>query len=181
MRTRHLSVFVAMNAALAVATTAAAELETFLPLKDGGGETYGGETYYVEARFGTAAPADFLVDTGSGYLVINAATFAALREAGQAEYLRDVSGSMADGSKTKVSIYRVTSFQIGCCCVAKDVEAAVFPKTRRQILGLSALKKLAPFAVSFDPPQLALSQCAGQAAEAFDPATGNSPAIAAMQ
>jgi hypothetical protein len=43
------------------------------------------------------------------------------------------------------------------------VEAAVFPGKTRQILGLSALKKAAPFIFSMDPPNLVLSNCTGVA------------------
>ena len=40
-----------------------------------------------------------------------------------------------------------------------EVEAAVFAGTTRQILGLSGLRKVAPFVVSVDPPSLVLSNC----------------------
>jgi hypothetical protein len=36
----------------------------------------------------------------------------------------------------------------------------VFPARTRQILGLSALNKAAPFTFSVDPPSLVLSNCA---------------------
>lgn len=141
------------------AVTPAADLQTSLPLHRGTGETF-----YVEAGGTGQELTKFLVDTGSGYVVINRATLSSLEHRSQATYVRDVNGKMADGSRTTVPVYRIASFQVGCCCPVNDVEVAVFPDTRRQILGLSALKKLAPFAVSFDPPRLLLSQCEGAAA-----------------
>lgn len=100
-----------------------------------------------------------MVDTGSGYMTINETTLALLEKQGRATYVKDLTGIMADGSRKTVPIYRISSINIGCCCVVRDVEAAVFPGTKRQILGLSALKKVAPFAVSMQPPSLLLSNC----------------------
>ncbi|MBI1732626.1 MAG: clan AA aspartic protease [Gammaproteobacteria bacterium] len=175
MNRSHLfAVFALLNSLAGAAAADGSEASLPLLEKDG-------ETYYVEVQFGDTPPTAFLVDTGSGYLVINTATLAALKDNGEAEYIRDVSGTMANGSKTTVPIYRVKSVQIGCCCMAQDVEAAVFPGTRRQILGLSALKKLAPFALSFEPPRLTLSQCAVQAGETVDRVSENSTAVAAVQ
>lgn len=120
---------------------------------------HGDGTYYVPARIGSTAAGKLMLDTGSGYLTINERTLARLKKDGDAFYVKDVSGILADGSRKTVPVYRVASISIGCCCVLRDVEAAVFPGATRQILGLSALKKVAPFAVSIDPPQLSLSKC----------------------
>jgi len=58
-----------------------------------------------------------------------------------------------------VPVYVIRSLTIGENCRLRNVEAAVFPGATRQILGLSALKKAAPFTFSFDPPHLTLSNC----------------------
>lgn len=116
-------------------------------------------TYYVTAHFNGDEGAEFMVDTGSGYMTISETTLALLEKQGRATYVKDLTGIMADGSRKTVSVYRISSINIGCCCVVRDVEAAVFPGTKRQILGLSALKKVAPFAVSMQPPSLLLSNC----------------------
>lgn len=137
----------------------AAELATVVPLRD-----RGAETYYVEAGFVGGVADEFMVDTGSGYLVINEVTLEALKQDRQASYVRTVSGIMANGARTTVPIYRVDGFHVGCCCGVQNIEAAVFPGTRRQILGLSALKKLAPFALSVEPARLTLSNCVAQTA-----------------
>ena len=116
--------------------------------------------YYVSARIGnTDDTGDLMLDTGSGYVTINERTLARLQHDGDASYVKDVSGILADGSRKTVPVYRVASISIGCCCVVQDVEAAVFPGATRQILGMSALKKVAPFAVAIDPPNLSLSKC----------------------
>ncbi|MBI2799826.1 MAG: clan AA aspartic protease [Gammaproteobacteria bacterium] len=121
---------------------------------------HGGNAYYVSARIGnTADTGDLMLDTGSGYVTINERTLARLQQDGDAPYVKDVSGILADGSRKSVPVYRVGSISIGCCCVVQDVEAAVFPGVTRQILGMSALKKVAPFAVAIDPPNLSLSKC----------------------
>ena len=148
-------------------TVVAAEFGMKVPMQE-----KGAVTYYVPAHFDAGMGADLMVDTGSGYLVINEGTLAALKEKGRAEYVKKVSGTMADGSKTTVPIYRIASLSIGCCCLVQDVEAAVFPGSTRQILGLSALRKVAPFALSMEPPRLMLSNCetgvkAGSTAASF--------------
>lgn len=125
---------------------------------------HGGGAYYVSARIGTIADTgDLMLDTGSGYVTINERTLARLQKDGDASYVKDVSGILADGSRQTVPVYHVASISIGCCCVVQDVEAAVFPGATRQILGMSALKKVAPFAVAIDPPNLSLSKCRSDA------------------
>lgn len=152
--TEHISTAVMMATLLFAGWVKAAEFETPIPMRDGGGATY-----YVKAHLEGAGEADFMVDTGSGYLTLNEETLAALREAGRARYLHDLRAVLADGSELTMPVYRVDSLSIGGLCELRDVEAAVFPGSTRQILGLSALKKAAPFIVSFDPPSLILSHC----------------------
>lgn len=64
------------------------------------------------------------------------------------------------------------------CCVPDVVGAAVFVGTTRQILGLSGLRKVAPFVVSVDPPSLVLSNCGSDpavtaAADRVNPSTAD--------
>jgi len=58
-----------------------------------------------------------------------------------------------------VPVQAIAAPNIGGHCWLHDVEAAVFPGNARQILGLSALRRAAPFIVSADPPALEPSQC----------------------
>lgn len=119
----------------------------------------GTATYYVPVEFDGVAGNELMVDTGSDYVTINEATLDALKERGKVDYVKQVGGTMADGTDVIVPIYRIANLNIGCCCIVHDVEAAVFTGTERQILGLSALKKVAPFALSVDPAHLILSDC----------------------
>ena len=118
-------------------------------------------TFYVKAAAGSLEEMDFMVDTGSGYTTINEQTLAELMNIDQAEYLFDLTGVLANGDEMVVPVYRLSHFNIGGGCQLQNVEAAVFPGKTRQILGLSALRQAGPFIFSFDPPNLALSNCAG--------------------
>ena len=121
--------------------------------------TKGASTFYIKGQLGNLASADFMVDTGSGYLVINQQSLKQLKKQGQASYVKDIRGILANGNKFVVPVWRVSSFTIANQCVLHNVEAAVFPGKTRQILGLTALEKAAPFVFSFDPPEITLSHC----------------------
>lgn len=139
--------------------THAADFDAALPMRDAGTSTY-----YVEAAIGGHLTHEFMVDTGSAHVVINDELLNILKERGDAEYVKDLFGVMADGSSTSVSVYRVEVMSIGNCQI-RDVEVAVFPGANRNILGLSALKKVAPIAISIEPPTLMLSNCQSDASE----------------
>ncbi len=115
-------------------------------------------TFYVPGEIAGVGPVEFLVDTGSGYMVINQRTLDALASTGAARYVKPLRGILADGSTREVPVYALARMRIGDCWLS-DVEAAVFPGESRQILGLSALRKAAPFIFSVDPPALSLSGC----------------------
>ena len=119
----------------------------------------GASTFYIKGKLGNLASTDFMVDTGSGYLVINQESLTQLKESGQANYMKDIKGILANGKELLVPVWRISSLTINDQCVLHDIDAAVFPGKTRQILGLTALKKAAPFTLSFDPPQIVLSHC----------------------
>ena len=116
-------------------------------------------TYYVLGHIRGYGQAELLVDTGSAYLSLNAHIVQGLEKSGQAIYLKDIAGVLADGSGVTVRIYRVPALTLGGTCTIRDIEAAVLPGDTRNILGLNALKQAAPVGLSFDPPQLLLSNC----------------------
>ena len=116
-------------------------------------------TYYVSGSINGYGATDFLVDTGSGHSAINEATLEKLHLQGKAEYLKKVSATLANGSTIKLPVYKISDINIGGECVIHDVEAVVLPGKMRNILGLSALEKTAPFAISVNPPRLLLSHC----------------------
>lgn len=141
----------------------AAEFDSHIPMRD-----KGAATFYVEGDIHGVGAAEFMVDTGSGYMTINEDTLAVLQRNGDAVYLRQLSGVLADGSTTTVPVYRVTAVRIGEFCTLRDVEAVVFPGSTRQILGMSALRQAAPFIFSMNPPQLVLSHCTTQVVKRDD-------------
>ena len=116
-------------------------------------------TYYVEAHMLGSGDVEFMVDTGAGYTTINEQTLARLQGADNAEYVGELTGIMADGSTQRLPVYRIKHLVLGGDCVLRDVEAAVFPKNTRMLLGLSALSKTSPFIFSTNPPRLSLSNC----------------------
>lgn len=116
-------------------------------------------TYYVEASMLGSGNVEFMVDTGAGYTTINEHTLDRLKAADNAVYIGELTGVMADGSQQRLPVYRIKHLVLGDDCVLIDVDAAVFPRNTRMLLGLSALEKAAPFVFSTNPPRLSLSNC----------------------
>lgn len=116
-------------------------------------------TYYVSGSINGFGDTDFLVDTGSGHSAINEITLEKLHLHGKAKFLKNVSATLANGSSVTLPVYMISDINIGGECVVHNVEAVVLPGEMRNILGLSALEKTAPFAISVNPPRLLLSQC----------------------
>ncbi|MFO1351863.1 MAG: retropepsin-like aspartic protease [Gammaproteobacteria bacterium] len=128
---------------------------------------HGASTFYVTGSIEGFGSAELLVDTGSGYVTLDEETFAILNKSGKAQYIKQLRGTMADGSERIVPIYRIAGIELGGKCYVSDVEVAIFPKKTRLILGLSALRKVSPFIFSMDdPPSLKLSNCGSPAAGA---------------
>jgi hypothetical protein len=149
------------------------EFDVTVPMHD-----KGMATYYVHAQIADLGISEFMVDTGSGYLTINEQTLNALQERKQVQYVKELRAILANGTELVIPVYAISQLRIGTCTI-HNVEAAVFPARTRQILGLSALNKAAPFTFSVDPPELVLSNCTQSAdvplvqpalAEATEPA-----------
>lgn len=119
----------------------------------------GYSTLYVQCRAGSLDQGDFMLDTGSGYVTLNESSLGKLRAAGEVSYVKNIRGRLANGEEQVVPVWRINRLVIAEKCVLHDVEAAVFPGKAREILGLSALKKMAPFTISMDPPSLLLQKC----------------------
>lgn len=116
-------------------------------------------TFYVPSLIDGIGATNMLVDTGSSHLVISQDMLDKLEQQNRAEFVRDLRGVMADGTARVVPVYRIASLRLGSGCWIHDVEAAVFPKKSRPILGMSILAQLAPFTLSTDPATLSLSRC----------------------
>jgi predicted aspartyl protease len=116
-------------------------------------------TYYVAGRIDGYGAAEFMLDTGSAYVILTEEALNALKARGHARYLRDLSGILADGTRVTAPVFLIGGIRIGGDCEIHDVEAVALPNTTRHVLGLSALRKAAPFTVSLEPPSLELSRC----------------------
>ena len=127
---------------------------TTIPMRD-----KGAATYYVDSYLHGLGPTEMMVDTGSGYLTINEVALKAISAEGNAHYVKQLKGVLANGQELVVPVYRLDGLRIGKECWIHDVQAAVFPGHTRLILGLSALAKASPFIFELDPPQLVLSNC----------------------
>jgi predicted aspartyl protease len=150
---------------LAVNCVSAADFGTRISMKE-----KAAATFYVATHIEGFGDAELMVDTGSGYVTINERTLEILKRRGSARYVKKLQGVLANGSEMAVPVYAIAALNIGGTCQLHDVEAAVFPGDARQILGLSALRKAAPFIFSVDPPSLVLSHCGAAAAPMEAPA-----------
>lgn len=119
----------------------------------------GASAFHVDVHIEGFGKRAFVVDTGASYTTIDEQTLTILRNKKRATYVQELEGVLADGTNLVVPVYRLASINIGGTCVLQDVEVAVFPSTKRTLLGLSALRRTAPFLFSIDPPLLELSNC----------------------
>lgn len=147
-------VSVTLAALLALTSVQADESSYSIPLHQA--ESGG---LYVEGELNGALTTEFLVDTGSGFVVISQGTLRKLRRAGKVERVRKVAASLADGKRRVVEVYRLDRLELGTGCELGPVEVAVIPGADRNIIGLNALRKAAPFTIGLAPPSLTLSGC----------------------
>lgn len=152
------SLFMFVTVGLAAQHAAAADFNVRVPMQD-----KGVATYYVPGEIQGVGTVEFMVDTGSGYTTINEETLSKLKARGDARFVKKLTGILADGSEMVVPVYSISRINIGNNCMLENVEAAVFPGKTRQILGLSALSRAAPFIFSIQPAELVLSNCTGAA------------------
>ncbi|HKK23797.1 MAG TPA: retropepsin-like aspartic protease [Pseudohaliea sp.] len=143
-----------------VSAVAAQDMGLEVPL-----EQAPGGSLYVDAEAGGVS-ASFLVDTGAGLVTVSEALFERLRRKGAVREVRRVAARLANNRLQALTVYEVAHFRIGEHCELGPVEVAVMPGAGRNLLGLSALGRAAPFTVSMAPPALLLSGCAGAGAVA---------------
>lgn len=117
-----------------------------------------GGSLYVDAEAGGIS-ASFLVDTGAGLVTVSEAFFDQLEDRGAVREVRRVAARLANNRLQAMTVYEVAEFRIGDHCDIGPVEVAVMPGGGRNLLGLSALGRAAPFTVSMAPPALHLSGC----------------------
>ncbi len=114
---------------------------------------------YVTARFETGTASELLVDTGSGLVALSSATFEPLRALTSTVFVRDIHATLAGGRTKRLKVFRIAALTLGTRCVIRDVEVAILPGRTGDILGLSALRQVQPFALDFESPALLLSHC----------------------
>jgi len=114
-------------------------------------------TLHVDAVMGRAVSGEFLLDTGSAYVVLSAASRDRLEAEGALEHLRTLRAVMANNARVSAPVYRVSRLALSPHCVLTDVEAVALPGARKNILGLTALRPLAPFTIHLEPAQLELN------------------------
>jgi predicted aspartyl protease len=131
--------------------------------------------YYVRGVFGSGVESELLVDTGSSYVVLSRDTFAKLKRDGATMYERTIRGATASGRVMEAKVYRVSALALGDNCVLRDVEAVALPNADRDILGLSALRRLQPFALQFEPAALTVSACSSSEALQLAATASHSP------
>lgn len=119
-------------------------------------------TLHVDARIGRGTAREFLLDTGSAYVVLTETTRRALAAEGALTPLRSLRAVMANEATARAQVYRVSSLRLAGGCEVRNFEAVVLPGARKDILGLSALRAVAPFTVDLEPLQLAVD-CADSA------------------
>ncbi len=115
--------------------------------------------FYVRGTLGASVETELLVDTGSSYVVLSRATFKALEKNQGASFKRTIQGATASGRVVKAKVYEVSALSIGDECVLQSVEVVVLPGSKRDILGLSALKRVQPFTFDLDPLALRFEGC----------------------
>lgn len=151
---RLISAYLSASLLVAGSVVSAAEFGTTVPMHEGSKSSY-----YIDGHLEGYGAVELMVDTGSSYLTINQETLDVLARKGNAQYSRDLKGSLANGHTIVVPVYKISGLNIGSACRLNEVEAAVFPNASRLILGLNALRQTAPFIFSVDPPALTLSNC----------------------
>ncbi|MGD9602027.1 MAG: TIGR02281 family clan AA aspartic protease [Gammaproteobacteria bacterium] len=114
-------------------------------------------TLHVRGQIDHARTVEFLLDTGSAHVVLAESTRRELERAGKLTPLRHLRALLANNASVRAPVYRIAELDLGDGCVIRDFEAVALPGARKNILGLSALKSVAPFTVHLDPDQLELT------------------------
>lgn len=104
-------------------------------------------------------PGEFLLDTGASMVTINRDLFDAVRARGAAVPAGKVAARLASGKLELLQVYEVQTVRVGDACELGPLKVAVMPRGGRNLLGMSALSRAAPFTVYTTPPALGLSGC----------------------
>lgn len=115
---------------------------------------------YVHTGLGAELETDMLIDTGSSYVTLSKATFAAVEASSTVAFSRHIYAAMADGRVNKVPLYVLDELVLAANCSLKNIEVAVLENGDIDILGMNALKLLQPFTLQMLPAMLSSASCA---------------------
>lgn len=113
---------------------------------------------YLNAEVATGVQAEFLLDTGASMVTVTEEVLDAAKSRGEAHHAGAIAARLANGRLQKMEVWELEHLRLGTCDVG-PVEVAVVRKGRN-ILGLNALSRMAPFAIHLSPLKLAVSGCA---------------------
>jgi predicted aspartyl protease len=150
----HVSRSIVAAVVFLLSGTAHADFDVLVPMTDSGAGNYS-----VSASFGADPAADFLIDTGAALTTISSRLFRELQRTRKLEPVRRVAARLADGRLRAMNVYHIDDFHLGDHCSLGAIEVAVMANDGRNILGMSALAKTAPFGLHLTPAALALTRC----------------------
>lgn len=134
------------------AAPALADFEAELDL-----EQRGSGGLYLTAEVARGVDANFLLDTGASMVTVTRELISQARATGNAHRAGAIAARLANGKLQKMEVWELDHLWVGGCDVG-PLEVAVVPKGRN-ILGLNALSRMAPFAIHLSPLKLAVSGC----------------------
>ncbi|MEN9726866.1 MAG: hypothetical protein RL434_1232 [Pseudomonadota bacterium] len=132
-------------------------------------------TLHMQGEMGHGVKTEFLLDTGSAYVVLSDTTRRELEAQSALVKVRHLRAVMANNATVRAAVYRVSELKLSEGCVIRDFEAVAIPGAEKNILGLSALKTVAPFTVHLDPSVMEMT-CEGSSAKAKTAAAALAPA-----
>ncbi|MFV0276412.1 MAG: aspartyl protease family protein [Parahaliea sp.] len=118
-------------------------------------------TLTISTQLGSST-AEFLLDTGAGIVTIGSRLLDELHRQGSIQPSHRMALRLANNRVQAVQVYRVESLRVGGHCELGPLDVAVLPGESRNLLGLSALNKTAPFAVDVRASTLLLSHCGAE-------------------
>ena len=131
-----------------------AEFEINIPV-----EANAAGSYMVSAALGTDAAAEFLVDTGANLSAISGELFERVKAQQEVVRVKRVATRLANGKLAAAQVYRVDTLRLANACDIAPFEFVVMKGAKRNLLGMSALAQIAPFAFHVAPAAIGVTRC----------------------
>ena len=142
------------TACLLCSATVSAEFETKIPV-----EATGSGSFIVTAEVGASTADQFLLDTGANLSAISGKFFKRIKATNDVEKVRRVATRLANGKLNATQVYRVETLKLAGQCEISPFEFVVMESSQRNLLGMSALAQVAPFAFHVAPAAIGVSGC----------------------